>query len=263
MWHSGSLTLGGAIRRYACAPTALCCVLAAAAPARALGMEVESRTSVNSSLPLVVDPAPEFSHLWLDWQETWDGAPLAMTLSDGERWRAGALRPRGELTAGLGIWRLAGALQLSSALVGFALQGDLVRGEGWKLATTVAGRVGVGGGWDLALIPAWSTRIPVPAHWQAVAFGGVRARWGQTLYEVQGPSADRSTPFASVETRDLALAPLGGLSIARWIWELRLTAGWEQFLTNRVDWEARPTGLHRDSGPFVAAMLRFRVPRVP
>lgn len=236
---------------------------AALAPVAPLALELEARSKIVSSLPLVVDPAPEFSHLWLDWQEGWDGTPLAMTLSDGERWRAGALRRRGELTAGLGIWRLAGALQFSTEFVGVALQGDLVRGEGWKVATTATARLGTVDGWDLALLPTWSARVSLLPRWQCVAFAGARVRWGQTLYEVQGWSGDRATPFASALTRDFAVAPLGGLSIARWVAELRLTAGWEQFLTNRVDWEARPARLHRDSGPFVAAMLRFRVPRIP
>lgn len=244
-------------------PILLCCALAAAAPPFTLALDVDTRTGVVSSLPLVVDPAPEFTHLWVDWQESWDGAPVAMTLSDGERWRGGLLRPRGEVSFGLGLWRLAGALQLGSTFVGLALEGDLVRGEGWKVATTASARLGVGGGWDLALIPAWSTRLPVPPRWQAVAFAGVRARWGQTLFEVQGPTADLSSPFASVVTRDLALAPLGGLSVAAWIAELRLTVGWELFLVNHVDREERPAALHREGGPFVAAMLRFRVPRVP
>lgn len=233
-----------------------------ALPARGGALEVDTRTAPVSGTPLVVDRPPRFAHLIVDWQETFDGSPVAMTLSDGARWRGDPLRPRGELTVGVGLGRISAAAHVGAGTAGVSAQADLLRGDGWLLATTGSARVADDDGWDLSIVPAWSRRLPWGSRWRFAAFGALRARWGQTVYEVQGWSGSESSPFASALTRDLAVAPMGGLTVSRWLWELRLTAGWELLLVDRIDWEARPTALDRSGGPLLAVALRFRVPRV-
>ncbi len=209
-------------------------------------------------MPLVVGPSP-FPQLWIDVAPSFDFAPLEITLSDGGRWRRDPAKPRWDFAAGGTIRRLSGAVVLGPRNVGAAAQLDLHRDDDGRLAVTATGRLCAGGGFDLSLVPAYSGFVASGRYGSLVAFAAARVRWGETLYAVEGRSADRSSPFANVLTRDLAAAPMAGLA-ALWTWaELRLTGGWEVFAVNRVDSEVRPAYLSRSGGPFVSVALRARL----
>ena len=213
----------------------------------------------GSGLPLGVEPSPPLVQFWIDAQARVEGAPLAMTLSDGRRWRRDALPPRWDYSMGLGLARFSTALQFGPGTVGVAMQLDLVRRGDWQFATAAAARVGAGLEYDLSFVPVLSTRRRLNAWATLVPFGAARVRRGQTLYEVQGWSADLSHPYATALTRDLALAPMAGVAAVTRFAELRLTAGWEVFLVNRLVKEDRPTDLTRKGGPFALLALRLRL----
>lgn len=196
---------------------------------------------------------------WFDGQATADGAPLALTLSDGGRWRRSALPPRWDYSMGLGISRFSAALQFAQGTLGIAMQLDLLRRGDWLFATTAAARVGSGEEYDLSVVPTLSTRRRLGEWATLVPFGAARLRRGQTRYDVQGWSADRSSPYAIVLTRDLAIAPMAGIAAVTRFAELRLTAGWELFLVNGLVKEDRPADLTRRGGPFALLALRLRL----
>ncbi|HSN14831.1 MAG TPA: hypothetical protein VLT61_09385 [Anaeromyxobacteraceae bacterium] len=213
----------------------------------------------GTGLPLVVEPSVPSLQLWIDAQARADAAPLAMTLSDGGRWRRDALPPGWDYSMGLGLERCSAAIQLGAGTLGVAMQVDLLRRGGWLLATAAAARVGGGEEYDLSVVPVLSTQHRLNAWATLVPFGAARVRRGKTLYEVQGWSADRSHPFATALTRDVALAPMAGVAAVTRFAELRLTAGWEIFLVNQLVKELRPTDLRRDGGPFALLALRLRL----
>ena len=217
------------------------------------------RTGPASGAPLDVEPAPPFVRLFASGQAIADVAPLALSLSDGGRWRRDPFPPRRDYAFGVGLGPVSGALLFGTGTVGLSAQVDAVRGAGWKLATAAAARLGFGGGFDLSLVPFVSAGRPLGRRVELVRFAALRARWGQTLYDVQGWSADRASPYATALTRDLALAPMAGVALAWRFAELRLTAGWELLLVNHVDWEERPVDLHREGGPFASLALRLRL----
>ncbi len=231
---------------------------AVATPRSARALERETRTGPASGVPLVVGTT-RFAQLWIDLATTFDLAPTELTLSDGTRWQRDAATPRWDVSAGGTIGRFTGAVEACAYGLGTAAQLDLLRGERRRLAITATARAVYGGGWDVSLVPAWSARLASGPNGVLVAFAAARFRGGQTLYAVQGPDGQRSSPYAEVVTNDVALAPMAGAA-ALWRWaELRVTAGWEAFLVDRVDWEQRPSYLSRSGGPFFALALRARL----
>ncbi len=225
-------------------------------PAEAAALVRESRTAPISASPLVVEPGPGRVQLWLDAQLALDAAPIEMTLSDGGRWRRDRVAARWELSSGVGIGRLAAALQLWEGVVGFGLQGDVVERDGFQVSVSAGARIVYGAGWDLSLTPLVSWRRPLGARAALVPFVAARLRRGETFYSVQGWDGDHATPYAEATTDDLALAPMAGLALVLSRFELRATAGWEARVRTRVTWEERPTELSRETGPFVLVALR-------
>jgi hypothetical protein len=213
----------------------------------------------SSGLPLCVEPSAPFVQHWIDGQASVDGTTLAMTLSDGGRWRRDALPPGQRYSMGGGLGRFSAALQLGPGSAGLALQWDFLRNHAWMFATSASAQAGSDEEYDIAFVPLLATHRRLNSWLTLAPFGALRVRWGQTHYEVQGWNADRSTPFAATLTRELALAPLAGVAAVTRYAELRLTAGWELYLVNRLVWEERPTAIHRAGGPFAVLALRLRL----
>ena len=212
-----------------------------------------------SGVPLGVEPAAPEVQLWIDGQAMADAAPLELTFSDGERWRREPLPAQWSVSGGIGVAPFALALTLGPGLVGLATQWDVVRRGEWKLAAAAHALALIGGGYDLSFVPVYATRRRLGERVELVPFGAARVRWGRTPYELQGSSGDRSNPFARAVTRDLALAPMVGLAAVTRFAELRLTAGWELYLVDRLTWEERPTDFTRAGGPFALLALRLRL----
>lgn len=206
-----------------------------------------------------MEPSAPDVQLWIDGQAIADAAPLALTLSDGGRWRRRAFPPRWSLSGGMGVERLSLALSLGPEALGLAAQVDLVRRGGWKLATTVTAIAPFSGGYDLCFVPVLATSRTLGDGVKLVPFGAARVRWGVTRYELEGWSGDRRNPYASAQTRDLALAPMAGVAVVTRFAELRATAGWEIYLVNRLTWEDRPTDFARVGGAFALLALRLRL----
>lgn len=213
----------------------------------------------SSGLPLSVEPSAPLVQHWIDGEASVDGTTLAMTLSDGGRWRRDALPPGQRYSMGGGMGRFSAALQLGPGNAGLALQWDFLRNNAWMFATSASAQVGSDEEYDIAFVPLLAMNRRLNSWLTLAPFGALRVRWGQTHYEVQGWSADRSTPFATAHTSDLALAPLAGIAAVARYAELRLTAGWELYLVNRLVWEERATAIHRAGGPFAVLALRLRL----
>ncbi len=229
----------------------------AAAPGAPGALEREVRTGPVSGTPLVVAPLPT-GQVWIDAGTTFDLAPVSMTLSDGGRWHGRAATSRLAFAAGLAVGSFAAAAEAGVGTGALAAQVDVLRDEKRRLGITAAGRLVYGGGWDVSATPSYGAHLASYRWGALVAFGAARLRFGRTLYDVQGWSADRASPYATAITRDLALAPMAGVALGWRYAELRATAGWEVLLLDRTEREDRPTALSRSGGPFALLQLRAR-----